>query len=216
MAQDDSTGIIEAFEMLLEKLKAEIDAQNKLGAKAFEIGNLDAAQHAVDRAVHITSMIGQVTILRDAWEAITILPDTIEVEQFEQEPMVEVPQFKQESVQEPIKVVLPKAQRTVLDRLPKGIATPQSDYRQPILQALYEMGGSGRTMVVIERVGQIMQGVLQDVDKEIYPGTNMPRWSKFAQWERNTMREDGLIKPSSRKGTWELTEAGRQEAMRIS
>ena len=200
MAQNDSAGIIEVFELLLEKLKAEIDAQNKLGVKALEIGDLDAAQNAVDRAVQITSLTGQVTSLRDAWEKLAIPPDTVEVPQYEQER---------------INVALPKTRRNVLDRLPGGLATPQSAYRQPILQALYEMGGSGRTRDVLAKVKHLMQGVLNDVDKEIYPLTKTPRWSKFAQWERDTMREDGLIKSNSRHGVWELTETGRQAAMQI-
>jgi len=200
MAQDDSTGIIEVFALLLEKLKAEIDAQNKLGMKALEIGDLDAAQNALDRAVQITSLRDQVASLRESWGKLAVSPDT-----------VEVPQFQQEHTN----VGSPKTRRNVLNRLPGGIATPQSAYRRSILQALYEMGDSGRTKDVLVKVKQLMQGVLKDVDNENYPLTKTPRWSKFAQWERDTMREDGLIKSNSRHGVWELTETGRQAAMQI-
>lgn len=210
MAQDDSTGIIEMFELLLEKLKAEMDAQNKLGAKAFERGDLDAAQHAVDRAVQLTSLIGQVTVLRDAWVAITILPDPIEVEQFEQEPMVEVPQFKQESVQEQIKVAPPKTQRSDLGRLPRGVCTPRSAYRQPILQTLVEMGGSGHKDDVLTRVEQIMRSRLKPVDYQPLQSDGTLRWSKSAQWTRNQMAREGLLKSDSSWGVWEISEAGRQ------
>lgn len=210
MTQDEPTGIPEAFDLLLEKLKAEIDAQNKLGAKAFEIGDLDAAQIAVDRARQLTSLIGQVTVLRDVWAAITLLSDTEEVLHLELEPIVEAPQFEQEPVQEHIKVVSPKARRNVFDRLPRGIATPQSDYWQPILQALVEMGGSGRMGDVLTRVEQIMGSRLKPADYQKLPADGMLRWSKSAQWARNSLAREGLLKSDSPRGVWEISEAGRK------
>jgi hypothetical protein len=38
---------------------------------------------------------------------------------------------------------------------------------------------------------------------------DMPRWRNSAQWARNTMRQEGLLKEDSPHGTWEITDAGR-------
>jgi len=195
MAQNDSTGIIEVFELLLEKLKAEIDAQNKLGKRAFEIGDLDAAQNALDRAVQITSLMNQVTSLRDAWEKLAIPPDT-----------VEVPQFQQEQIH----VGLPKTRQNALKRLPRGEGTSQLAYRQPILQALVEMGGSGHMSDVLTRVEQIMRSRLKQVDYQPLPSDGTLRWSKSAQFARNRMAREGLLKSDSPRGVWEISETGQQ------
>ena len=37
-----------------------------------------------------------------------------------------------------------------------------------------------------------------------------PRWNNTAQWARNTMVTDGLLKSNSPRGTWEVTEKGRK------
>ena len=39
--------------------------------------------------------------------------------------------------------------------------------------------------------------------------SDMPRRRNSAQWARNTMRQEGLLKDDSPHGTWEITEAGR-------
>lgn len=40
---------------------------------------------------------------------------------------------------------------------------------------------------------------------------DMPRWRNSAQWARNTMRQEGLIKENSPHGIWEISDAGRQK-----
>jgi restriction system protein len=195
MAQNDPTGVIEVFELLMEKLKAEIDIQNKLGMRAFEKGDHGAARKAADRASHISSLREQVVSLCKSWVKLAISHDT-----------EEIPHVQQENT----KVGLPKTRRHDLGRLPSGICTPQSAYCQPILKALYEMGGSGRTGDVLVRLEQLMRGVLNEADYELYPHTRVQRWSKFAQWERDTMVKEGLLKSNSAYGIWEITEAGRK------
>lgn len=96
------------------------------------------------------------------------------------------------------------------DHLPRGRRTPVGDYYQSILQALNESGGSARVNDVLERVEQLMKGVLREIDYEPLPSnTEMLRWRNTAQWARDAMVKEGLLKSNSPRGIWEITEAGR-------
>jgi restriction system protein len=37
-----------------------------------------------------------------------------------------------------------------------------------------------------------------------------PRWRNTAQWARNTLREDGLIRDDTPRSIWEIAERGRE------
>jgi hypothetical protein len=99
--------------------------------------------------------------------------------------------------------------RTVRSRLPRGQKTPGPSYRPPILRALYEMGGKGKTATVLARVEELMKDQLNKVDRIVT--SNIPRWSNTAQWERLRMVKEGLINKKPH-GMWELTEKGRTAA----
>jgi DNA-sulfur modification-associated/Mrr N-terminal domain len=94
-------------------------------------------------------------------------------------------------------------------RLPRGARTPVGDYYQPILQALNESGGAAKVNDVLERVEQLMKGMLREVDYEPLASDSMLRWRKTAQWARDAMVKEGLLKSNSPRGIWEITEAGR-------
>jgi hypothetical protein len=98
-------------------------------------------------------------------------------------------------------------------RIPRGERTPQEDFRQPILRALYEQGGSGKTAEVLDRVGEILGSKLTDADRASLNHGEI-RWRNTAQWERNVMVDEGLLKKSSPRGVWELTEKGGKLAER--
>jgi len=83
-------------------------------------------------------------------------------------------------------------------------------YVQPILQALAGLGGKGKMADVLDKVLALMKPVLKDVDfQPLASDPETPRWRNAAQWARNTMVQDGLIKSDSPRGTWEMTDAGR-------
>ena len=90
-------------------------------------------------------------------------------------------------------------------RLPRGSRTPMGDYYQPILQALNESGGSARVNDVLERLEQSMKGMLREVDYEPLASDGMLRWRKTAQWARDAMVKEGLLKSNSPRGIWEIT-----------
>ena len=64
--------------------------------------------------------------------------------------------------------------------------------------------------VVLDKVHAAMKPMLKDVDHQpLASEPDMPRWRNSAQWARNTMRQEGLLKVDSPHGTWEITAAGR-------
>jgi hypothetical protein len=96
-------------------------------------------------------------------------------------------------------------------RAERGSRTPQSAFRQPLLRALYESGGSGKMSEVVDRVGDFMSTQLNNVDRQKL-ATGEIRWRNAVQWERNEMVNDGFLKKDSPRGVWELTAKGIKAA----
>lgn len=97
------------------------------------------------------------------------------------------------------------------DRLAKGLRTPESAFVLPILRTLQDLGGSAPMQQVLEKVGAMMKDQLRDVDHQsLKSDPGHPRWNNTAQWARNTMVADGLLKNNSPRGVWEITAAGRE------
>jgi hypothetical protein len=185
MIENNPSNVAAAFEMLLEEVEAEIDFVNGVGAKAFGGRDYDKAKEALGRAGVLTAFRDKVAILRREWEELAAAAERDEDE-------------------------ATKAERRDLGRLRKGIRTPEAAYCVPILRALSEMKGAGRIGPVLERVGQIMKPVLKDVDYQ--PLASDPdnlRWRNAAQWARNSMVREGLLKADSPRGLWEITDKGR-------
>lgn len=90
------------------------------------------------------------------------------------------------------------------------IRTPQSDFTFPILEALFEMGGSGRMSEVIDRVQIKMKDKLTSKDLEKLPSGTAVRWINRVQWERQRLKMDGYLKKDSPFGIWELTDEGKK------
>ena len=98
-------------------------------------------------------------------------------------------------------------------KLLRGLKTPESAYRLPILRALVELGGKGSIDAVLERVYAALKGSLNEYDLAALPSDeDMPRWRNTAQWARNSLRAEGLLRADSPRGIWEITEEGRRAA----
>ncbi|MGQ9498709.1 MAG: winged helix-turn-helix domain-containing protein [Desulfotomaculales bacterium] len=98
-----------------------------------------------------------------------------------------------------------------LNRLRKGLRTPESAYYLPILRVLCDMGGSAKMHDVLAKVGEAMKPVLRDVDYQLLASDpDMPRWRNAAQWARYSVVKEGLLKADSPRGIWEITDAGRE------
>ena len=83
-------------------------------------------------------------------------------------------------------------------------------YRQPILEALRELGGKGTVDDVLSRVLIKVRPRLSQIDFE-KTTANLVRWKNTAQWERYKMVLDGILKSNSPRGIWELEEEYKEE-----
>lgn len=186
MIENNPNEVSSAFEILLEEIEAEIDFVNNIGSKGFDARDYERAKEALERAGVLTAFRDKLAALRAEWESLAAAAESQEDEDT-------------------------KAERRNLGRLRKGLRTPESEYRVPILQALTEMGGSGKAADVLDRVLEMMKPRLRPVDFEpLASGPDNPRWRNAAQWARNSMVNEGLLKRDSPRGVWEITEAGKQ------
>lgn len=94
-------------------------------------------------------------------------------------------------------------------RLPKGLKTPDEAYRLPILKALITMGGRGECNEILDLVHEIMADQLNEYDYQKLSSGKI-RWRNTARWERNNMRENGLLLDDSPIGIWEISQKGRE------
>ena len=97
------------------------------------------------------------------------------------------------------------------NKLRKGLKTPQQAYRQPILEALYELGGSASVGDVLKMVEKKMKPILNEVDHQKLRSGVDTRWRNTAMWERFSLVKEGLLKSGSPNGIWELSDRGIQE-----
>lgn len=95
------------------------------------------------------------------------------------------------------------------ERTPPGQQTSENRYWLPILQALVELGGSGPTAQVVDRVGEIMSPILSDVDNQPVEAGEI-RWRNRTRWVRADLVEAGYISNQTAHGVWEIAEKGRE------
>ena len=95
-------------------------------------------------------------------------------------------------------------------RLHKGLKTPQSAYSIPILRALIALGGEANLDAVLECVRATLADQLNSYDLDTLADGKTVRWRNTAQWARNSLREEGLIRDDTPRGVWGISEAGRK------
>lgn len=110
-------------------------------------------------------------------------------------------------------VVLGKSRSTQLTaKRPIGLATPQKNYRLPILRALAQLEGQGKTEEVLNRVYEQVKPLLKEGDMEKAYRTSDRKelvWRNRARWEIASLKEDGLVE-SGGFGVLVLTDKGRE------
>ncbi|HEV2455800.1 MAG TPA: winged helix-turn-helix domain-containing protein [Verrucomicrobiae bacterium] len=186
MIENNPLNVSSAFDTLLEEVEAEIDFVNHVGARAFEGRSLDKAKEALERSGFITAFRDKVATLRKEWDELAAVAQREEDEETQ-------------------------TARRNLGRLRRGQRTPESAYYEPILRALTEMGGAGRMQDVLERLGKLMRPTLTDLDYQpLASNPETMRWRNAAQWARYTMVKEGLLKPDSPRGLWEISSLGRE------
>ncbi|MER3399309.1 MAG: hypothetical protein C4316_12440 [Chloroflexota bacterium] len=177
----------EAFEILLEEIEAVANAMNEEGAQALRAGDYDKAKSAIEEATRLAEFREKVKGLQKEWVGL-----------FASKPRARKG----------------KGRRKSRARLPRGLRTPEDAFRRPILETLVELGGSAPIGEVLNRVEQKMKGVLDQYDYEPLPSDpRSPRWRNTAQWCRNTLVREGLMKSDSPYGVWEISDEGRRWLM---
>jgi hypothetical protein len=157
MSENNPTNVVAAFEMLLEEVEAEIDFVNRIGARAFERRDYEAAREALERAGQVTGFREKVVTLSKEWDK-----------------MAFVHAHKEDTDTH--------AQRCNIGRLRRGLRTREEAYWHPILEALASFGGAAPKGQVLERVRQSMTDVLREVDMvPLSSDPEMPRWRNAAQ-----------------------------------
>ncbi len=186
MTTPDTTNVLAAFEMLLEEVESEIDFIKNAGSKAFLDGDFAAVDLVRTQAEQLTTFRQKAAALRTEWLTLSasLVSDTDETAQ---------------------------AERRNLGRLKRGTRTAEDAFRQPILSALVALGGSANLNDVLERVYPQVKAQLREVDYEDLPSSpGSPRWRNTAQWARNALVKEGLMRADSPRGTWAISEAGRR------
>jgi hypothetical protein len=92
-------------------------------------------------------------------------------------------------------------------RAKAGTILPESEYDQPILEALIAGGGRAAKSEVLAVVGRSLSDRFLPADREMMG--NEERWQKRAQFRRLKLVQQGLIRSDSPRGVWEITDSGR-------
>ncbi|QBR70617.1 hypothetical protein CU048_04270 [Beijerinckiaceae bacterium] len=99
------------------------------------------------------------------------------------------------------------AQKPALNASGRGKKLPQRDFRLPLLETLYELGGGGSTHEIRALMETEMKPHLNPADYEPVSSGD-PRWWNAVCWERNGLVKDGLLRADSQRGVWELSDKG--------
>lgn len=186
--QSDQNDVSTALGLLRDSLAEEEQRIRNEGAKAMQGGDYDTATSVIDFAKRLLAFQKKVEGLVAEWGELELLRDTASPE-----------------VQEIVS-------KRFFGKKRKGEITPHTDFHPYILQTLVEMGGSGKTALVLDHVGEKMKGVLKPIDYAVLPSDGKSiRWRNAAQWARNSMvNDDGRMVKNGKNGIWEISEKGRR------
>ncbi len=180
----DKNEVSEAFEILLEEIEAVANMLNEEGAQAFRAGNYNGAKSAIEAATRLAEFREKIKGLQKEWGDL----------------------FASE-----LRVRKEQGPRRSRARLPRGLRTPEDAFRRPILEALVEVGGKAPIGEILNRVEQKMKDALTEYDRAPLPSDpRAVRWRNTAQWCRNTLVREGLMKDDSPRSIWEISEKGEK------
>jgi len=172
-----------AFEILMEEVELVANSLNEEGAAAFKAGNYDTARRAIEEATRLAEFRERVRVLQKEWASLAVTQ----------------------------RRGAARRRSARKSRLPRGLRTAEDAFRRPILEALVEFGGKAAMGRVLDLVGEKMKGALTKYDLESLPSDPRSiRWRNTAQWCRNTLVREGLMKADSPHGTWEISDLGRK------
>lgn len=92
-------------------------------------------------------------------------------------------------------------------RRPIAPKLPQKEFRKPLLEVLYEVGGSARVTDLRPVMRNRMISLLLSGDLE-HVSTGEERWWNATCWERGNLVKEGYLRDDSPRGIWELSKRG--------
>ncbi len=186
-SQSDQNDVSTALGLLRDSLAEEEQRIRSEGAKAMQGGDYDTATSVIEFAKRLLTFQKKVESLVSEWDELEDMRDSASP-----------------AVQEIVS-------KRFFGKKRKGEITAHTDFFPYILQALVEMGGSAKTKLVLDRVGEKMKSILKPLDHAVLPSDGKSiRWRNAAQWARNTMvNEDGRMK-KTKNGIWEISDKGRK------
>jgi restriction system protein len=185
---NNTTDLEAALDLLAMQVREEILRIRNEGADAMKHGDYDTAKSVIDFAGKLELFAGDVDGLVEQWNKIA--------KQHDVEP-------------ETVKAIVGK---TFFQRVVKGSITTNKDFYIPLLIALEELGGGGKTQDVIDQVGKVMQGKLKPNDYELLKSEpHTIRWRNKVMWARNSLvNELGYMRSDSPFGVWTISDKGRK------
>jgi restriction system protein len=187
MNPPDQNDVSTALGLLRDSISEEEQRIRNEGAKAMQEGDYDTATSVIEFAKRLLAFENKVEALVTEWDELEDLRDSASP-----------------TVQEIVS-------KRFFGKRKKGEITPHTAFYRAILESLIELGGSAKTRIVLDRVGEKMKSILKPLDYAVLPSDGKSiRWRNSAQWARNTMvNEDGRMK-KTRNGTWEISDKGRK------
>lgn len=101
------------------------------------------------------------------------------------------------------------------DRAQVGALLAMEEYEVPLLRALAAAGGAAPRFEIVEAVESMLEDKLTDLDRELLPSGGDVRWRNRLGFARLRAVERGHIRSDSRRGIWELSDAGFSELRRL-
>jgi hypothetical protein len=187
MNTPDQNDVSTALGLLRDSLAEEEQRIRNEGAKAMQGGDYDTATSVIEFAKRLLAFQNKVEGLVNEWAELEDLRDAASP-----------------AVQEIVS-------KKFFGKRKKGEITPHTAFYRAILESLVELGGSAKTKIVLDRIGEKMKDILKPLDHAVLPSDGKSiRWRNSAQWARNTMvNEDGRMK-KTKNGIWEISDKGRK------
>jgi len=171
-----------ALEMAADELDGLVRSLRDQGAEAYRTGDTASFERLQARCKAVEAFQKRFAQLQQEWTGLSKQRRTV--------------RKRRETASQP---------RTI-----RGELLSERVYLLPILETLRDAGGSARVREVLERVHQRIGHQLTPRDRQTLRNGQI-RWENRAQWMRMNLVRAGFVTPDSRKGVWEITDAGLRE-----
>lgn len=216
--EHNAQNVLAAFDVLIEEMEDALRSMNNCGANALEVCDYDRAQRAIEHARRVMLLCEKIAVLKGEWKDVEGTLSLQEVPEKHTQRATAAPLLQSTSSSAVSAKPRPMIQqealqpvgRLIAGRIRKGLRTPEPAFFRPILQALSDVGGSAKRSDIFTLLEQSMRDVLKPIEYHILSSeAEQMRWQNSAQWARNLMVKEGLLRGDSPVGLWEITEKGR-------